>query len=186
VRLRQLRAELGHSLTLRWRAFPLRPAPDPTATFAGTYREEAWRRCQDLAGDTPVAFHMWTRSDYPNWSLPALEAAKCVELQDEALFESVHLALYAALFTDGINISRREEVAAVVAAVPGVDADRFTADYETGRGRQAVLADYEAAVQEHGVRAIPTVILPDGRRIVGAVPLDAYRKALAGWATSPS
>jgi predicted DsbA family dithiol-disulfide isomerase len=42
-----------------------------------------------------------------------------------------------------------------------------------------VVADYEAAVSEHGVRAIPTVILPEtGRALVGLVDLDAYRRAI--------
>ena len=178
MRLRQLCAELGNGVTLRWRAFPLRPTLDPAATFAGTYREEAWRRCRDLARDTPVAYRMWERPDYPQWSLPALEAAKCVALQGEALFEATHLRLYRAFFEEGVNIGRPEEVVPVVREVPGLDVERFLTDYQRGAGRPPVLEDYEVAVREHGVRAIPTVVLPDGRRVVGAVPLDAYRRAL--------
>jgi predicted DsbA family dithiol-disulfide isomerase len=178
VRLRQLRNEIGESLRLSWRAFPLRPEPDPTAAFAGTYREAAWRRCQDLARDTAVTFRMWTRPDYPQWSLPALEAAKCVSLQDASLFEAVHLRLYRAFFEEGINIARPDEVLALMRALPGLDADRFAVDYARGAGRRAVLDDYETAVRDHGVRAIPTVVLPGGRTIVGAVPLDTYRRAL--------
>ncbi len=179
MRLRKLRDELRGRLHVRWRAFPLRPAPDPSATFAGTYREEAWRRCRDLAGDAGVSFRMWERPDFPAWSLPALEAAKCVALQGEAAFEAVHLRLYAAFFAEGVNIGRPEEVTAVVRAVPGVDVSAFIADYDAGKGRQAVLDDYESAVRDHGVRAIPTVVLDDGRRIVGAVPLAEYRRVLS-------
>ncbi|MBI3456538.1 MAG: DsbA family protein [Candidatus Rokubacteria bacterium] len=178
MRLRQLQTELGDRLGIRWRAFPLRPTPDPSATFAGTYREEAWRRCRELSRDTSVTYRMWARPDFPSWSLPALEAAKCVALQGEALFEALHLKLYAAFFADGVNIGLPEEVTAVVRALPGLDVTRFLADYEAGKGRQAVLDDYEAAVREHGVRAIPTVVLEDGRRIVGAVSLAEYRRAL--------
>ncbi len=179
MRLRQLQTEMGDRLTLRWRAFPLRPAPDPTATFAGTYREAAWRRCRDLATDTGLRFRMWERPDFPTWSLPALEAAKCVALQGEAAFEAVHLKLYAAFFEEGVNIGVPEEVTAIVRTVAGLDVARFLADYEAGKGRQPVLDDYEAAVREHGVRAIPTVIVDGGRRIVGAVSLAEYRRALA-------
>jgi predicted DsbA family dithiol-disulfide isomerase len=178
VRLRELRASSGGRLDIRWRAFPLRPTPDPDATFKGTYREAAWARCRDLARDTGVEYRMWERPDYPAWSLPALDAAKCVALQGQEPFEAAHLALYRAFFTEGVNIGRPEEVIDVIRRVPGVDATRFLADYEAGRGRQAVLEDYQAAVAEHGVRAIPTVILPDGRRIVGAVPLAEYRRLL--------
>jgi len=121
---------------------------------------------------------MWERPDYPTWSLPALDAAKCVLLQGEEPFEAVHLALYRAFFGEGVNIARVEEVVEVVHRVPGVDATRFLADFEAGRGRQAVLDDYQTAVSTHGVRAIPTVVLPDGRRVVGAVPLAEYRRLL--------
>ena len=178
MRLRQLRAELGGRVTLRWRAFPLRPVADPTVTFKGTYREEGWRRCRELARDTGVTYRMWERPDYPAWSLPALEAAKCAALQGDHAFEALHLRLYAAFFSEGVNIGRREEVAEVVRSVPEVDATRFQADYEEGKGRQAVLEDYEAATREHGVRAIPTVVLEDGRRMVGAVALAEYRRML--------
>jgi predicted DsbA family dithiol-disulfide isomerase len=42
-----------------------------------------------------------------------------------------------------------------------------------------VLTDYEAAVTEHGVRAIPTVVLPEtGRALVGLVDLATYRAAI--------
>src|SRR2546429_2969461 len=50
VRLRRLEEEFGDSLVLEHRAFPLRPAPDPTASFKGTYREQAWLRCGEKIG----------------------------------------------------------------------------------------------------------------------------------------
>jgi predicted DsbA family dithiol-disulfide isomerase len=180
VRLRQLQTEMGGQLTLRWRAFPLRPVPDPSATFKGTYREAAWQRCNVLAADTGVKFRMWERTDFPTWSMPALEAAKCVGLQSEALFDEVHLRLYRAFFEEGVNIAVPDEVSGVVSALPGLDVSRFQSDYGSGKGRQAVLDDYEAAVEAHGVRAIPTVVFPTGRHIVGAVSLAEYRRALAG------
>ena len=178
VRLRRLQAESEGRVTLTWRAFPLRPTPDPSAAFKGTHRESGWARCRDLARDTAVEYRMWARPDYPAWSMPALDAAKCVALQGPDLFERAHLALYRAFFTDGVNIGRPEEVIEVIGSVPGVDRDRFLKDYESGRGRQAVLDDYQAALSQHGVRAIPTVIAPDGRRVIGAVSLAEYRRVL--------
>ena len=56
---------------------------------------------------------------------------------------------------------------------------RFTIDRDMGIGRQAVVADYETALAEHGVNAIPAVIVPaTGRRIVGLADTSVYRAAI--------
>jgi predicted DsbA family dithiol-disulfide isomerase len=161
---------------IEWRAFPLRSAPDPSATFKGTYREEAWRRCQAMAKGDGVTFTPWTGPHYPNWSLPALEAAKCVGRQGPDAFERLHLRLYEAFFTHGRNVADRDVVAEIVRE-SGADMERFAVDYASGEARDEVLHDYERAVSEHGVRAIPTVVV-GSRRLVGMVDLVEYRKAI--------
>jgi predicted DsbA family dithiol-disulfide isomerase len=175
VRLRQLSDELGAELQIEWRAFPLRPAPDPSVSWKGTYREDAWKRCQALAGGD-AAFTPWAGADYPNWSLPALEAAKCVARQGRHAFERLHLRLYEAFFTHGRNIADPAVVAAIVGE-SGADTDRFLTDYGRGDARDEVLRDYERAVTEHGVRAIPTVVI-GARQLVGMMPRADYRRAI--------
>ena len=164
-------------LSIEWKAFPLRPVPDPSVTFKGTYREEAWKRCAAMAEPDRVVFTMWSRNDYPTWSLPALEAAKCVALQGEEAFRRLHLRLYEAFFTRGVNISVPEEVSQVVRE-SGADMTRFLADYESGKARDWVLHDYEEAVTREGVRAIPTIIGEGGQRVVGLVSAVEYRRML--------
>lgn len=176
MRLRKLRQDLGDRLTIEWRAFPLRPVRDPSVTFKGTYREEAWKRCRSMAEPDGIDFNLWSRDDYPNWSLPALEAAKCVALQGAEAFERLHLRLYAALFTEGRNIARPEEIVEVVRE-SGADVERFLADYQSGKAREWVLGDYEEAAQ-NGVRAIPTVVVNGGRRLVGLVGFQEYRRVV--------
>ena len=57
--------------------------------------------------------------------------------------------------------------------------ERFTADFEAGIGRDAVIGDYETAVSEHRVRSIPTVIVTDtGRTLVGLTDYAVYRAAV--------
>ena len=177
VRLRRLKDELGVGLVIEWRAFPLRPEPDPTATFKGTYREEGWRRCGSMSAPDGIRFVPWTRDDYPHWSLPALEAAKCVALQGEEAFERLHLDLYRAYFERGINIANPAELIGVVAEA-GADMARFRADLEAGAARAAVRRDFERALSEDRVRAIPTVIVETGRRLTGLADIAEYRKAI--------
>jgi len=175
VRLRRLRNELGERLSILWKAFPLRPVPDPSVTFKGTYREEAWKRCRVQAEPDGVVFNLWSRDDYPNWSLPALEAAKCVALQGEEAFERVHLKLYEAFFSQGRNIANADEVVAVVKE-SGADMERFRSDFESGNARAWVLQEYEEAVTQARVRAIPTVMITGGKRVVGLVDFAEYRR----------
>jgi len=177
VRLQRIQQEMGGRLSIEWKAFPLRPVADPSVTFKGTYREEAWKRCAAMAEPDRVVFTMWSREDYPTWSLPALEAAKCVALQGEEPFRRLHLRLYEAFFTRGVNISVPEEVTQIVRE-SGADMTRFLADYESGKARDWVLHDYEEAVTQEGVRAIPTIIGEGGQRVVGLVSAVEYRRML--------
>jgi predicted DsbA family dithiol-disulfide isomerase len=145
--------------------------------FEGTYREEGWRRCGQMSIGDGITFTPWPHPTMPGFSLPALEAAKCAAKQSDEVFERVHRALYAAYFTRSLDISDAAVLAGLVAEAGG-DLARFTADLGTGFAREAVVADYEAAVTEHGVRAIPTVIVPEtGRALVGLVDLATYRAA---------
>jgi predicted DsbA family dithiol-disulfide isomerase len=168
---------MGDDLVIEWRAFPLRPEPDPSAAFKGTYREEGWRRCHAMAEPDGIRFTPWPRDDYPNWSLPALEAAKGVAAQGAEAFERLHLSLYEAFFTRSVNIANPEELMEVVRE-SGADMRRLEADLDSGAAREAVLRDYEEALLRDHVRAIPTVIVNGGRRLTGLVDLPTYRKAI--------
>jgi len=121
---------------------------------------------------------MWTRPDFPQWSLPALEAAKCAELQGPEAFERMHFGLFKAFFSEGVNIGRAEEVIEV-ARRAGLGTDRFLSDYQGGSQRNRVLEEHVQAIQRYRVRAIPTVIIGEAPPIVGAVPLREYERLLA-------
>ncbi len=162
---------------IEWKAFPLRPEPDPGVVFKGTYREEGWRRCAAMSEADGIRYTPWPHERLPGWSLPALEAAKCVAHQGPEAFERVHLRLYEAFFTRSVNIA---DPAAVIEVIRGSGADlaRFLADLESGSAREAVLADYREAIARDHVRAIPTVIVEGGQRLTGLADLPAYRKAI--------
>jgi len=168
---------MGDDLVIQWKAFPLRPEPDPSVAFKGTYREEGWRRCGAMAAGDGITYTPWPRDDYPNWSLPALEAAKSVEIQGAQVFERLHILLYEAFFSRSINIAKPEELVEIVKE-SGADMPRFLRDWESGAARDAVARDYEEALTRDQVRAIPTIIVEGGRRLTGLVDLPTYRKAI--------
>ena len=157
----------------------MRPERDPSVKFKGTYREAAWQRAASMSAPDGIRFTMWARDDYPTWSLPALEAAKCAALQGDDAFERVHLLLFEAFFNKGINIGIREEVIEVVRGAD-VEMSRFLKDYEAGAARTAVLKEYEKAITTYQVNSIPTVIFDGGQKVIGATSLDEYLKILVG------
>ena len=170
--------ELGDAVVIVSRAFPLRPVPDPSVRFKGTYREAGWQRCGQMSAADGIRFTPWPHERFAAWSLPALEAAKCVAKQGDDYFDKLHIRLYEAFFAESRDISDPGVVTEIVAAC-GTDMERFAADFESGIGREAVISDYEAAVTEHGVRSIPTVIVAEtGRALVGLADASVYRAAV--------
>jgi predicted DsbA family dithiol-disulfide isomerase len=148
-------------------------------TFKGTYREAAWHRAASMSASDGITYTMWARNDYAAWSLPALEAAKCVASQGNEAFERVHLLLFEAFFAKGINIGNRDEVIEVIRGV-GVDMERFLQEYDAGTARAKVLTEYEEARSKYQITFIPTVIFDGGQRVVGATSLEDYLQVLAG------
>lgn len=131
-----------------------------------------------MSADDGITFTPWPHASMPGFSLPALEAAKCVGKQGEEVFERVHRALFEAYFTRSLDIADPAVLTRVVGEA-GADLARFSADLAAGFARAAVMADYEAAVTEHAVRAIPTVVFPEtGRTLVGLADLATYRAAV--------
>ncbi|GIX48251.1 MAG: hypothetical protein KatS3mg131_2462 [Candidatus Tectimicrobiota bacterium] len=168
----------GARIQLEHRAFPLRPQPDASVKFQGTYREAAWQRAAALAAADGIRWRMWTRDDFPQWSLPALEAAKCAALQGEAAFADMNLRLFRGFFEQGVNIAEPEEILTLAREAP-LDYPRFVDDFLSGGMRQEVLRDYEEALTRYAVHAIPTVVFAEREWVVGAVPLAKYEEVLA-------
>jgi predicted DsbA family dithiol-disulfide isomerase len=145
--------------------------------FRGTRRESSWRRIASMVEADGIRWRMWQRDDYPNWSLPALEAAKCAALQGDAAFEDMHFRLFRAFFEQGVNVANPDEIMALAQQAP-LDYERFVDDFTSGSTRRAVIEEYEEAINTYWVQAIPTVIFNDSERVVGAVPLQEYVKVL--------
>ena len=124
-----------------------------------------------------IAWKLWERDDYPNWSLPALEAAKCAALQSAKAFDDLHFRLFRGFFEQGVNIAKPEEVLELARQAP-LDFNRFVVDFESGLTRRGILDEYTEAVNTYMVDAIPTVIFNGAESIVGAVPIEEYEKVL--------
>lgn len=176
--LRDVQAEYGERLQVRWQSYLLHPGPDPERRWTD-HHTESWRK----AGEFAPHLRFTPRepgAPLPAWGLPALEAAKCAERQGIEAFGRYHLALLRAYFEDGRDIGN-PKVLAALARECGLDVRRFQRDLKSGVTRSTILAEHLTAQRRFGVSSVPTTIFSDGRgniRIVGAAPIDQYRRII--------
>jgi len=110
--------------------------------------------------DFPLAFH--------EGALPAAEAARCAG--EHGRFWEYHDLLFVAQPA----FSKSDLV--TYAGRLGLPREGFAACIESGQHREAVKADV-AEGRAAGVRGTPTFFI-NGRRLVGAQPIDAFREAV--------
>ncbi len=90
----------------------------------------------------------------------AMEAGLAVRDGWPEAFPQVHRGLFAARHDQGLDIRRHDVVAGVLTA-EGVDADQVFDEILTGRPRDVFRVEHEAAVSEHKVFGVPTIIAGD-------------------------
>jgi predicted DsbA family dithiol-disulfide isomerase len=113
VRLRELQAEFGDALELRWRSFLLRPHPEPGRDLEKFRRyTEGWRRA---AQEEPAAgFRVWaTDEGPPSHSVPAHLVAKAAAALGRDAFELIHERLLHAYFAENRDISNARTLWAI-------------------------------------------------------------------------
>ena len=104
----------------------------------------------------------------------ALQAAEFAREND--LFERFHTALFAAYFSHGLDIGNID-VLAMIARDAGLDDEAMKRALEEGK----YLPMLEAVKEEAAVRVVtgvPAFFIGDKKSVVGAQPLDVFRKAL--------
>ncbi len=110
--------------------------------------------------DFPLSFH--------EGAMPAAEAARCAG--EHGRFWEYHDLLFVAQ-----PAFSKADLRAYAARL-GLPSESFAACLESGRHREAVKAD-AAEGRAGGARGTPTFFV-NGRRIVGAQPIEAFREAV--------
>jgi len=127
-----------------------------------------------------LVFNPWPPDKtLPSSSLPALEAAKCAQLQGETAFKLYDMALFKAYFQDCVDIGDRE-VLVQVAGEMGLGVTRFVSDLESGSQRPNVMAEFQECAKMFGpiAQGVPFHIFNDGPPVAGCLPMDVYRQAI--------
>lgn len=166
-------------LRVEWLGFEIHPETPPEGTPLSTMfpRIDAKSMTQSLnnaGAPFGIAFAKIERISNSRLSLEAAEFAK-----DHDRFDGFHRALFEAYFSQGRDIGS-VEILASIAGDAGLDAGSMKAALLAGKYRPRI----ENARQEAarlGVNAAPTFIIANKDRIVGAQPLQVFRKTLSAY-----
>ena len=170
-----MKQEYRDRITINWKSFPLTPEKVPERRYNAHSHES---RLQAAENEPSISFKPWEgMEEYPKWSMPHLEAAKCAALQGEKAFERFHMALFQAYFELSCNINDRGVLIAL-AHESGLDVRQFVVNLDSGAQQTKVMADLVEAITQHSASQVPFVIIGSRRPIVGAAPLTVYRLAL--------
>jgi predicted DsbA family dithiol-disulfide isomerase len=107
-------------------------------------------------------------------SRPALQAAEFA--RDDNAFDLLHAELFSAYFSQGLDIGNLEVLSQIAHDI-GLDAGALL-DAIRSETYMPKLNVTQREASRLGVTGVPTFFLENGKSIVGAQPLDVFRKAL--------
>lgn len=151
--IRRLEQSLGALVEVTWRAFELRPEPNPTLDPAGEYLVTTWQRSvYPMARERGMALQLPPVQPY---SRRAMEAAMFANTQGR--FDVMHEAIFHAFFVQGRDIGDID-VLVDIGTQAGLQADelrralfdqRYTAEVE----------DDQKLAYELGISGVPMMLL---------------------------
>jgi predicted DsbA family dithiol-disulfide isomerase len=171
--LARARSELG--VAVQWRAFELRPEPQPTLDPDGEYLHNVWETAvYPMAAQRGMTLRL--PPVQPRSRLAAVAAAFA---RDAGAFDAVHEALFRGFFEDGLDIGDRS-VLLDIATLCGLDSAALhrTLDDETLTAR--VVAEEQLAARV-GITGVPAMVIRSADRhylLSGAQPFDVLQHAV--------
>lgn len=177
--IRRLEERFADRLTVVWRAFELRPEPNPTLDPNGEYLNTTWARSV-----YPMAAQRGMNITLPPVqprSRRALETALFADANGR--FAQVHEALFRAFFEQGRDIGSID-VLCEIAAETGLDRTALREALEHSRYTAQVLDDEQLA-HSLGITGVPIMLLrpadapwQEALPIRGAVPYETLEPAI--------
>lgn len=162
--LDRLRDAYGGRVAVAWRAFELRPEPEPTLDPDGEYLHRVWgQSVYPMAEQRGMTLRL---PPVQPRSRKAHEAAAFARAAGR--FEMMHEALFRAFFEDGFDIGR-EDVLTDIGHSVGLDRDALAQSLREGRHADVVLDDQRTA-SRLGLTGVPATVVVPGQGL-GGTPL---------------
>jgi predicted DsbA family dithiol-disulfide isomerase len=161
---------------VEWRGVEIHPeTPANGRPLAELFRQEDTRRMMEHLRVMGAQFGI-TFADRPflSNSRMALQAAEFS--REQGRFDIFHPALFAAYFSQGLDIGNLE-VLVQIARDSGLD-PAATKDAVQGGRYLPILAQAQEDASARGVTGVPAFYIGDKRSVSGAQPLEVFRKVL--------
>jgi predicted DsbA family dithiol-disulfide isomerase len=170
-----LKAE--YKVDVEWRPYYLRPDTPPEGMDLPDYILKARAsgaddRLQSMAKMNGMEFKSPDRIYNTRIAHEATEYAR--EHNKELEF---HRVVFRKVYAEGLDISKWDILRSAAVEV-GLDADDMQSVVDSGKYTAEVAAQVRQA-QEIGVTGVPTYVINDRYAIVGAQPIEAFKRALA-------
>lgn len=163
-------------LAVEWLGFEIHPDTPREGMLLSTLFprldvQNMFRHLQDMAAPYGITFADISRISNSRMSLEASEFAK-----DHGTFDQFHSALFQAYFSNGMDIGDLD-VLAQIGHESGLDREALGQALQAGKYRHRI-ENMRKEAARLGVTAAPTFIIQDRDRIVGAQPIEVFRKKL--------
>ena len=161
---------------MEWTGVEIHPDTPPRGRpLTELFRQEDIDRMMKHLCDMGASFGI-TFAERPFLSNSRLALITADLAREQGRFQPVHVAIFSAYFSQGIDIGDIDVLSDIMRNA-GLDAamlkDAISRSTYTSR---MLKAQQEAA--EAGVTGVPTFVIDAKRTIIGAQPLDVFRKAL--------
>ncbi|SFD61435.1 DsbA family oxidoreductase [Paracidovorax konjaci] len=161
-------------IAISWRAFELRPEPEPTLRPEDPYLPAVWQRSV-----YPLAQRLGVQIKLPSIS-PQPRTAAAFELlamaQDESLDDEYSMRVLRAFFQDDVDIGDSQHLVEL-AAEAGLDAEKARKALDRGTYRQRQHEAQRHAREDMRITSVPTIVV--GERVFRGTPsLDELRHAI--------
>ncbi len=163
-------------LSVEWLGFEIHPDTPREGMLLSTMfpqldARNMFHHLRDMAAPYGITFADSARISNSRMSLEASEFAK-----ERGRFSQFHSALFRAYFSQAMDIGNIE-VLAQTGLEAGLDRDTLVQALQSGKFRPRIETMRNEA-SRLGVTAAPTFIVEGKDRIVGAQPLEVFRKKL--------
>ena len=170
-----LKAE--YKVDVEWRPYYLRPDTPPEGMDLPDYILKARASGADERLQSMAKLHgmEFKSPDRIYNTRIAHEATEYAREHDKEL--EFHRVVFRKVYAEGLDISQWDILRSAAEEV-GLDADDMQAVVDGGKYTAEVAAQVRQA-QEIGVTGVPTYVINDRYAIVGAQPIEAFKRALA-------